>query len=129
MTSRRQEFSPAIRRAAFARCGGRCEGCGSKLGSGNTFYDHRIPWALTRDSSLSNADVLCRTCHDLKTYLTDIPVIAKVKRLEAAHINAHPSPSRPMPCGRNSGFKKTMRGQIVARFNLGQMLRQMGRVK
>jgi 5-methylcytosine-specific restriction enzyme A len=129
MRDRREEFSPAVRRAAFQRCGGRCEQCTVKLTSGNIFYDHRIPWALSRDSSLSNSNVLCRTCHDAKTYRTDIPTIAHVKRMADRHFATKALASQPMPCGRNTGFKRTMRGKVVARFTMGQMLRQMGLVR
>lgn len=127
MTDRRQ-FSPAVKRATFERCGGRCA-CTAKLAPGNVIYDHRIPWEISRDSSLDNCEPRCRACDHTKTYEIDIPIIAKVKRMADAHINARSPSSRPMPCGRNSGFKKTMRGQIVARFNMAQMLRQMGRVR
>ena len=129
MSRDREEFSPAVRRAAFKRCGGRCEECSIKLTSGNIFYDHRIPWALSRDSSLSNAQVLCRTDHDLKTYRTDIPLIAAVKRVADRHFGTRAIPSRPMPGSRRDGFKRTMRGKIVARMNMGQKLRQMGLVR
>jgi hypothetical protein len=124
-----RNFSPATRRLAFSRCQGRCELCGCKLTDGLTRYDHRIPWEISRDSSLSNAACLCRTCHDAKTYQTDLPAIVKARHRFDRMIGIRPIASRPMPGGRNSGFKKTMRGEVVARFNLGQMLRQMGLVR
>jgi 5-methylcytosine-specific restriction enzyme A len=128
MSDRRKEFSRAVKRAAFTRCGGRCV-CTAALSAGNVEYHHIVEWELSRDSSLDNAVALCRTCHRRITDSISLPIIAKVKRLADGHINAQSLSSRPMPCGRNTGFKKTMRGEVVARFNLGQMLRQMGRVR
>lgn len=124
-----RNFSPATKRLAFSRCKGRCELCRCKLTDGLTRYDHVIPWELSRDSSLANCQVLCRTHHDAKTYQTDIPAIVKARHRFDRMIGARQMSSRPMPCSRNSGFKKTMRGQIVSRMNLGQMLRQMGLVR
>lgn len=126
--SDRRNFTAAVKRAAFERCGGRCA-CTAKLGPGNVVYDHRIPWEISGDSSLDNCEPRCKSCDRTKTYEVDLPLIAKVKRMADAHINARSISSRPMPCGRNSGFKKTMRGKVVGRFNMGQMLRQMGLVR
>ncbi len=124
-----RRFSKATMREAYDRAEGCCEVCTAALTPGNTFYDHVIPWTISRDSSLSNAAVLCKTCHDFKTAVMDIPRIAKGVRLADRHVGIRPIASRPMPGGRNSGLKKTMRGEVVARFNLSQMLRQMGLVK
>lgn len=127
MTDRRT-FSTAVKRMAFDRCGGRCI-CTAKLGPGNVEYHHINEWAISGDSSVDNCRPLCRTCHRAITSNTSIPIVAKVKRMADTHINAKSISSRPMPCGRNTGFKRTMRGKVVGRMNLGQMLRQMGLVK
>jgi hypothetical protein len=126
--SDRRHFSPAVKRAAFERCNGRCT-CTAKLSAGNVEYHHIIEWAISRDSSLDNCRPLCKTCHRALSASVSIPLVAKIKRMADAHINARSPSSRPMPCGRNTGFKKTMRGKVVARFNMGQMLRQMGLVR
>jgi hypothetical protein len=124
-----RRFTPSTKRTAYARAAGCCEACTAPLSPGNVFYDHRIPWATGEDSSLANCQCLCKTCHDFKTAIIDIPTIAKGVRIADRHVGIRPIASRPMPGGRNSGFKKTMRGEVVARFNLGQMLRQMGLVR
>lgn len=124
----RRNFSTAVKRAAFERCGGRCR-CTARLGPGNVEYHHIIEWAISGDSSLDNCLPLCRACHRQTTDEYSIPIVAKIKRMADAHINARSISSRPMPCGRNSGFKRTMRGKVVGRFNMGQMLRQMGLVR
>jgi 5-methylcytosine-specific restriction enzyme A len=123
-----RRFSKDVMRQAYARRNGRCK-CTAKLTPGNVIYDHIIPYEFSRDSSLSNCEARCKNCDSKKTYEVDIPTIAKIKRIADNHIAVRRVGSRPMPCGRNTGFKKTMRGKVVGRMNLGQMLRQMGLVK
>ena len=124
-----RHFSKEVQRQAYARANGSCEACSAQLSAGNTQYDHRIPWATSRDSSLSNCQVLCKTCHSIKSAIIDIPRIAKGVRIADRHVGIRKLSSRPMPAGRNTGFKLTMGRQLVARFNLAQKLRQMGLVK
>ena len=45
-------------------------------------------YAISRDSSLGNCQVLCRAHHAEKTFITDVPTIAKGKRVHANHIGA-----------------------------------------
>lgn len=80
----REEFTDAVRRAAWARCGGHCEGCGRDLAGIRYTYDHTIPFRRSRDSSLANCKVLCNdgpdSCDHRKTYGEDLPGIAALKR-------------------------------------------------
>jgi 5-methylcytosine-specific restriction enzyme A len=62
-----RRFTRKVKRLAFDRCGGRCEGrlddgarCAVTLATGRIIYDHRIPWEISRDSSLVNCQVLWR---------------------------------------------------------------------
>jgi 5-methylcytosine-specific restriction endonuclease McrA len=48
---------------------------------GNIFYDHIIPDGLGGEPTLDNCQVLCKSCHNLKTAKTDVPRIAKAKRI------------------------------------------------
>ena len=41
--------------------------------------------------------------------------IAKVKRVEANHIAAFAPAHRPMPCGRLSKLRKTIKGRVIER--------------
>lgn len=111
----RREFSKAVRIAAWERAGGCCEACARKLFPGDIHYDHRIPDAIGGEPTLENCDVLCRACHGAKTSKADMPTIAKAKRVYARHIGAKAPSRNPMPCGRNSKFKKTMDGRVVPR--------------
>ena len=77
----RREFTAKIKVAAFARAKKRCERCGAILVSGKLRYNHRIPDALGGEPTLENCEVLCLGCDSEQTYKTDIPKIAKTRRI------------------------------------------------
>lgn len=118
-------FPKPIMRAAYARSRGRCEAkhdgnCGNApLHTGKFRYDHVIPYAISRDSSLDNCQVLCLACDAIKTYGTDIPVIAKGTRIRDRHIGIHRS-RKPMPHGRHSKTKVTFGRKIIPRLTIAQ---------
>src|SRR5215469_2330468 len=117
MTTPRKEFSTEVRRLAWARANGLCEGdvwrdgarfrCGAPIDLGEFHYDHRIPYWICRDSSLENAQVLCRLCHAHKTRY-DLKDIAKVKRLQDRRGKVRRPKGRPMPGTKRSGIRKRM---------------------
>jgi len=89
----RVEFSKKTRVEAFARCAGKCESCGMKLKAGEGEYDHVIPYFISRDSSLSNVQVLCVPCHrgvGAKTS-DDQRIISKVRRVKMKHEGTFPA--------------------------------------
>lgn len=119
MSRDREEFTRAVKVAAFERAHGLCEWkyddgrrddqvCAKILTTGDIHYDHRIPWAISFDSSLSNCQCLCKAHHLLKTTKTDVPTIAKVKRVHANHIGAK-KPGR----GFNSRLSKRFDGTVI----------------
>lgn len=87
----RREFSKQVKRDAFMRANGQCEGepygerCPVKLTLGKYHYDHEIPDALGGEPILDNCRVLCVACHKDKTTTKDIPAIAKTKRIQDRH--------------------------------------------
>lgn len=97
----RSEFPAKVKSAAYDRCGGRCECCGTKLRPGKFAYDHIVPDALDGEPTLENCQVLCDNCHGAKTGGRDVPQIAKGKRQRAFHIGAKAKSSR--------GFRKAPR--------------------
>lgn len=119
----RREFSRATKRAAWERANGRCEGniayqfvdirCGAPIDIGNFHYDHIDPEWYSKDSELSNCQVLCTACHKAKT-ARDMANIAKSKRIRDKRIKALVS-KRPMPGSRRSHLKKRMDGTVVNR--------------
>jgi 5-methylcytosine-specific restriction protein A len=80
----RREFSTKVKRLAFERAAGSCEGegCGAALTKGKFHYDHDIADFFRGEPTLSNCKVLCVACHDFKTRKKDIPAIAKTKRIQ-----------------------------------------------
>ena len=80
----RREFPAKVKVAAFERANGCCEMCGTgiKLMAHDVRYDHIIANGLDGEPTLENCMVLCRNHHDGKTFKSDVPRIAKVKRLK-----------------------------------------------
>lgn len=111
----RREFSKPIMRDAFNRAGGKCEHCTRKLYTGDIHYDHRIPDAMGGEPTLANCQVLCRSCHSVKTTKADVPAIAKAKRLEDKRLGIKLRKSRPMPGSRASGIKRKFDGTVERR--------------
>src|ERR1700746_2334135 len=83
-TIMRREFAKRVKRDAFVRANGCCENatCGAKLQRGRFHYDHIIPDGLGGEPTLQNCAVLCIACHKDKTGKTDVPAIAKTKRIQ-----------------------------------------------
>jgi len=121
----RRTFAPAVKRAAWKRCNGLCEKCTAPVAAGGFIYDHRIPWEISRDSSLSNCQILCKSCDKLKTYGDDIPTIAHVHRMGDFHFGVRgpgQGDSR-LPCGRLSVHRKTIKGRVIERATQSQLHR------
>jgi 5-methylcytosine-specific restriction endonuclease McrA len=78
---KRREFPDRVRMDAWARCGGQCESCGFRLKPGHFIYNHRIADYLGGEPSLDNCEVLCRVCDLARTFGSDIPKIAKTRRI------------------------------------------------
>lgn len=83
----RKEFPAKVRKAAFDRAAGRCEGCGLPLdGANRGEVDHILPLGLGGTSDLDNAQVLGKCCHGPKTAHQDVPAMAKADRLRKKHL-------------------------------------------
>lgn len=117
----RAEFSPATKRAAADRAAGHCEmiwngeRCNAPLRRGEHIYDHRGPDYFTKDNSLDNCQVICRSCDKLKYSGIDRPAIDRAKRIRDRDRGIKPVKGRELPCKRNSRFKMKIGGQIVLR--------------
>jgi 5-methylcytosine-specific restriction protein A len=109
----RVEFSRKTKRERFEHCKGHCEGCGFKLRMGRFEYDHAKRCELGGDNSFDNCRVLCDLCHNAKT-ARDLAEIAKSRRIRDRRIGALTSRT-PLPCGRNSRWKKKVNGEVVER--------------
>jgi len=109
----RREFPKPVLLAAWARSGGQCEKCTRPLATGDIHYDHRIPDAMGGEPVLANCDVLCRSCHAVKTTKTDVPAIAKAKRIEAKHLGVKKRST--WACSRESKHRKKLNGTVELR--------------
>ena len=112
---KRQEFSRKTMAEAFDRAKGKCI-CGVKLSvRTGIHYDHIIPDAVDGGNSVENCQPLCKSCHGVKTAKSDVPEIARTKRVRDKHIGAFKKSGRPMPGSKASGIKKKMNGQVERR--------------
>lgn len=116
----RAEFTKPTKRDAFMRAEGRCEGklpngqrCNVRLHSGAVHYDHIIAEWLTRDNSLENCQCLCLPCHKDKTGNSDVPAIAKVKRIQDRERGIKKRSS--FQTNKDGPFKKKINGEVVRR--------------
>lgn len=91
----RTEFPKKVRRDAFVRAAGHCEGagCGCRLTTGKFQYDHRIPNWMGGEPILTNCQVLCTDCHKAKTK-QDAADRAEAQRREDAHRGIKDTPRR-----------------------------------
>lgn len=104
---KRQEFSKAVKLAAWERCGGYCE-CGGHhkpLRIIRAEYDHwPVPATWDGPATLENCRVLDVRCHRGITNATDIPKIAKATRVDEKRAGLRktrrPFPKRADPWGK-----------------------------
>jgi len=109
----REEFPARVRLAAWNRERGHCQECGSKITRG-VEYDHIVPTAIGGPPTEANCAVLCSPCHSLKTTKTDVPAIAKTRRVIAKVAKAERR-KRPMAGSKASGWRKRMDGTVERR--------------
>jgi hypothetical protein len=62
-----------------------------------------------------NLQILCKPCHQSKTSQSDMPCIAKTKRLKARHLGARSPSTRPLPGSRRSPWKRKLDGSVIKR--------------
>ena len=109
----RREFSAKVKAEAAMRAKGHCEDCTRRLSVGDYHYDHVTADGIGGEPTIENCQVLCRSCHSIKTDTQDKPRIAKAKRnFRTSH--GIKKPSR-FPGARNSKFKKKINGEVVLR--------------
>ena len=113
---KRQSFSTTFRLSLFLDRSGTCEGCSQRIQAGQAWdIDHILPLALGGTNEPNNLQILCKPCHQTKTHHSDIPRIAKIKRLKAKHLGASSSAYLPIPGSKSSPWKRKMEGSVVRR--------------
>jgi len=115
---KRQAFSTTFRLSFFLDRKGACQTCNMTIQAGKPWdIDHILPLALGGTNEPNNLQILCRPCHSAKTTQSDIPRIAKTKRLKAKHLGARSSAHRPIPGSKSSPWKRKMDGSVVRRYS------------
>lgn len=127
MNYSRREFTSETKRLAVKRSGGICEchllakagvpgfrldGCGLRIGVGNTFYEHVDPSFNSNNNALDNCAVLVKTCWRSKTDKFDLPKIAKTKRQQNMRFGIKSESGQPIPGSKRSAFRKKLNGQV-----------------
>jgi len=118
---------PRVRLRVFDRYGGRCQcGCRRKIAAGESWQcDHITALVNGGENVESNLQPVLTAHHRNKT-LADVAEKAKVAALRIKHLGLYRS-AQPLPCGKQSRYKKTMRGAIVERVSQGAAHRAMMR--
>ncbi len=113
---RRQRLSTKQKVALFERHHGICHICNQPIQVGQRWdVSHVVPLGLGGlDVESNQAPAHKRPCHGSQTRITDIPAIAKAKRVYARHIGAY-EPRRRLPFGRDDRLKRRLDGRIVFR--------------
>ncbi len=124
---------PRVKLRVFQKYDGRCGchySCLRKIRPGEAWdCDHKIALINGGLNRESNLRPVLRSHHEAKT-ASDLADKSKVYAMARKHVGPQDAPSRPMPCGRDSGFKKTMRGAVVERVretHEAMMKRRFGR--
>ena len=111
----RREFSVAVRKAAWERCQGKCESCGTPFNGRRPEYDHVRPDGLGGEPTLENCSVSCRICHEYKTHHEDRPVMAKADRQGKAEAGIKSRRGPPLPGTKRSKWRRKISGEVVLR--------------
>lgn len=100
----RAEFTDKTKLARFKHANGHCEVCTQKI-LGTAEYDHAVPAAIGGGNDFENCRCLCSKCHAVKTRKTDVPQIAKSKRIYEKRAGLRktkrPFPQRVNPWGKD----------------------------
>jgi hypothetical protein len=113
---KRLKISSKMRLEMFFKANNQCQSCQAKIHPGHKWeLDHIIPLAMGGADTKQNMQILCKICHNLKTYNKDISEIAKAKRLQMKHFGAKRITEKPMLGSKASLWKKKIRGGYILR--------------
>jgi hypothetical protein len=114
-TTIRRKLTPHRRLQVWEATGGRCVLCDKKIDGVRERWiaEHVRPLELGGADHLSNMGPAHEACALVKTK-DDHHRTGKAKRQKIQYIGAEAS-KRPLPCGKDSPWKRKMSGEIVAR--------------
>ena len=115
----RSEFPVSVRKAALVRADGVCEcGCGQPFNYDHPkerpCFDHDLPDFLGGENDLENCKAVRVSCHQIKTYGQDMPMIKKVRRSQKDRANLKANKAT-MPGSKGSKWKRKINGPTVRR--------------
>jgi 5-methylcytosine-specific restriction enzyme A len=118
---------PRVRLRVFERFAGRCQcGCRRKIAAGEVWHcDHIVALINGGLNCESNLQPLL-LAHHLDKTIVEVAEKAKIAAQRLKHLGLH-RPSQPLPFGRNSVYKKTMRGAVVERVSQSEAHRALMR--
>ena len=112
---KRVRITTKMRADIFSRHNGVCHLCQLKVDAGQDWdVSHEIPLEMGGKDDETNWYVAPRKCQRVHTAQTDMPRIAKTKRMHQRHIGAKQS-RNPLPGGKKSMWKKKIDGTVVRR--------------
>ena len=119
---KRRSYSAKERTEIWDRCSGEnkfpvCNICGLSVVPGQAWDISHDPKGIPAALGGNEVGIAHRRCNRQHGAQTVTPLIAKLKRVRAKHIGARERGTghRPLPCGRNSKWRKTLRGAVVLR--------------
>lgn len=111
--SRRKEFTVAVKKARWEFSGGKCEECRVDLKGKRVEYDHAKACMDDGDNSFENCRVLCKHCHNAKTFGPDAEKFKVIRKREKR--DAGIKKRSKWPTSKQSKYKRKMDGTIVLR--------------
>lgn len=117
LNMKRKPLTRLQRVRIFDAANGRCCLCPLKIHAerGERWEAHHVvPLWLGGADDPSNMAPAHKACHDRES-ASDNPERAKTDRMRANYLGIEKPNIQPLPFGKRSGFKKTMRGEVVAR--------------
>lgn len=111
-----RRMSTTRRARIFAAANGICHICCQPIDGTKEAWDadHVIPLEISRDDSDDNLRPAHKRCHSRKTAESDVPAIAKAKRVKAKHEGAFQT-RNPLPGSKRSKWKTKIGGGWVRR--------------
>lgn len=118
----RRSYSAKERTEIWDRCCGEnkfptCNVCGFSVAPGQEWDVSHEPRGTPAALGGNEVGVAHRRCNRAHGAQVVNPMVAKVKRVRAKHIGARERGigHRPLPCGRESGWRKKISGEVVRR--------------
>lgn len=106
---------PRVRLRVFDKFNQCCAGCGLSLVGKRWTCDHIKALINDGENRESNLQPLGDDCCNKKKNKSDVAIKSKTYAVRAKHVGIRSRGSRPMPCGKDSPFKKKMSGEVVRR--------------